>query len=69
MKYDIYLCRKCGGVCAGRLRATTFTCCYCNTRNRTKKSLRLVSGVESKEVPNTIAKLKTVRAGKDSALK
>jgi hypothetical protein len=69
MKYDIYLCRKCGGVCAGRQGATTFTCCYCGTRNSTEKSLRLVGGVESKEVPNTIGRLKTARAGKYSALK
>jgi len=69
MKYNIYLCRKCGGVCGGRQGATTYTCCYCGTRNRAEKCLRLVRGVESKEVPNTIGRLKTTRAGKDSALK
>jgi hypothetical protein len=69
MKYNIYLCKKCGGICAGRLSAATFTCCYCGTRNRTEKSLRLVSGVESNEVPNIIGRLKMTRIGKASTLK
>jgi hypothetical protein len=69
LKYDIYLCKKCGGVCAGRQDATTYTCCYCRTRNSAKKSLRLVGGVEPKDVPDTIGRLKMARAGKHSTLK
>jgi len=69
LKYDIYLCRKCGGVCAGRQDATTFTCCYCGTRNSAEKSLRLAGGVESKDVPDTIGRIKMARAGKCSTLK
>lgn len=69
MKYDIYLCRKCGGVCAGRQDASTFMCCYCGTRNSAEKSLRLAGGVESKDVPDAIGRLKMARARKGSTLK
>jgi len=69
LNYDIYLCRKCGGVCAGRQDASTFTCCYCGTRNSVEKSLRLAKGIESKDVPGAIGRIKMARAGKGSTLK
>ncbi|MBC7113481.1 MAG: hypothetical protein H5T34_05645 [Candidatus Methanomethyliales bacterium] len=58
MRYNIYLCRKCGAVCAGREGASSFTCCYCGSRNNTEKAVRVVKGVDSKEVQQTIARLK-----------
>lgn len=62
MNYDIFLCRKCGAVCAGREGASTFKCCHCDTVNRVDKSLRLASSVESKNVSRVIAKIKMERA-------
>ncbi len=64
MKYHVFLCSKCSGICAGRASATTFKCSYCGARNRTENAVRVASGVESRDVPPTIARLKMERAKK-----
>jgi|YelNatPaOPRAMG01_1025707.scaffolds.fasta_scaffold01607_20 hypothetical protein len=58
LRYNIYLCRKCGAVCAGREGASSFTCCYCGRRNNAEGAVTIVRGVESRDVPHTIAKIK-----------
>jgi hypothetical protein len=68
VNYDIFLCKKCAAVCAGREGASTFKCCHCGTVNRVDKSLRLVSGVESKNVSGMIARIKMARADKPERL-
>jgi len=63
LKYDVYLCRRCGSVCAGSQGAASFTCCYCGARNLAERSLRLARGIDSKSVPEVIGRLKMARAG------
>ncbi|MCX8182162.1 MAG: hypothetical protein N3D12_03485 [Candidatus Methanomethyliaceae archaeon] len=58
MRYNIYLCRKCGAVCAGREGASSFKCHFCGKRNIAERAIPIVKGVESKDVQQTIAKIK-----------
>ena len=58
MRYNIYLCRKCGAVCAGREGASSFTCCNCGRKNDAQGAVTIVREVESRDVPQTIAKIK-----------
>ncbi|MDH5810767.1 MAG: hypothetical protein QXO54_02425 [Candidatus Methanomethylicaceae archaeon] len=58
MRYNIYLCRKCGAVCAGREGASSFTCCFCGTRNNTEKAVSVMKGIESRDVQHVIAQIK-----------
>jgi tRNA(Ile2) C34 agmatinyltransferase TiaS len=58
MEYSIFLCRKCGAICASREGAATFSCTSCGKRNSAEKSLSLARGIESKAIPSLIAKLK-----------
>ncbi|MGC8936215.1 MAG: hypothetical protein ACP5KV_02460 [Candidatus Methanomethylicaceae archaeon] len=62
MRYNIYLCRKCGAVCAGREGANSFTCCFCGLRNRAEKTRIIARGIESKDVPHVIAQIKASKA-------
>ena len=64
MKYDIYLCKKCGVVCAGREQALSFKCMYCGTVNKAGRSGRMATGVESKNIAEVIGKIKMARAEK-----
>jgi phage FluMu protein Com len=64
MKYTIYLCRRCGGVCAGREGSLTFKCAYCGAVNQTKKSRKLATGIDSSEVSEKVGSLKMALAGK-----
>jgi hypothetical protein len=68
VNYDIFLCRKCAAVCAGREGASTFKCCYCGTVNRVDKNLRLASCIESKNVSDVIARIKMTRADRSKSL-
>lgn len=68
MNYDIFLCKKCDAVCAGREGASTFKCCHCGTVNRVDKSLRLALDVDSKNVSGVIARIKMARADKSKSL-
>ena len=68
MEYSIYLCRKCGAVCAAREGATTFTCLTCGTRNDAGRSVNIVKKVDSKNIHLVISKLKMERAKKSSTL-
>jgi hypothetical protein len=43
-------------VCAGREGASSFTCCYCGRRNNAEGAVTIVRGVESRDVPHTIAR-------------
>jgi ribosomal protein L37AE/L43A len=61
LEYDIFLCRKCGSVNAGRIGALTFTCPHCGTRNAASKSIRLATKVASGKVQETMAKIKMER--------
>lgn len=64
MRYDIYLCRRCGGVCAGRDGSSTFKCTYCGTVNRVEKSRKLATGVDSGEVSQVMGRMKMDMAKK-----
>jgi predicted RNA-binding Zn-ribbon protein involved in translation (DUF1610 family) len=68
VNYDIFLCKKCAAVCAGREGASTFKCCHCGAANRIDRSLKLASCVESKNVSGVIARIKMARADKDQHL-
>ena len=64
MNYNIFLCKKCAGICAAREGTSTFKCLYCNTKNCVDRSLRIATGIESKDVPEVIGQLKKVQAQK-----
>jgi len=61
VRYNIYICRNCGAVCAGREGASSFTCCFCGRRSSTEKAIPVVKGVESKDVQRLVAQLKLSR--------
>lgn len=66
VEYDIFLCRKCGSLNAGRTGAATFSCPHCGTRNTVAKSVRLAARVESRQVQGTMARMKMERGGRES---
>jgi hypothetical protein len=68
VRYDVYLCKKCGGVCAAREQASSFRCTYCGTLNKTGRSGRIASGIDSKNIAEVIGKIKMARAEKSKTM-
>jgi len=62
MMYSVFLCKKCGGVCAAREGTKTFRCTYCGTINHTDKGRKVATGVDSKNIQKVIGELKAAHA-------
>ena len=68
MIYDIFLCRKCGWVNAGKTGAATFSCRQCGARNDVLKSVRLAAGVDSRDIQKVMARIKMERGSQSENL-
>lgn len=60
--YSVFICKKCGGICATKEDSKTFKCTYCGTVNNVHKSRRLASGIDSRDIQKVIGELKMQRA-------
>ena len=68
LRYNIYLCRRCGGICAGRDGASTFRCTYCGEVNHAGKSRKIAKEIDSNDIQATIARIKMERAEQNKKL-
>lgn len=62
MQYAVYLCRKCGYMCACKEGSKTFSCVKCGCRCKISNSVRVVGGIGSSEIHTAMAKLKEAQA-------